>query len=198
MRIFIRYYARFFKEEKIRTKKILQYFQKNPDKYLNALKKGALIPFVEINSIKYIVKLDGYDPPFSEEWEQKIEYRGFNINIENSLWISDTEPFYSFDREKFMGYDKIFSQIEELIGTDFERVTAYSAFKYEVPSGKYLLSIRGYKRKQELDFPNPNCGFLFSLAKVEEFDGFNNPREDDFMTLMLLMCRWLMRQLASN
>jgi len=58
-------------------------------------------------------------------------------------------------------------------------LTVYSAFKYEVPSGKYLLSIKGYKRKLELEFPNPNCGFLFSLVKVDEFDGFNNPREDE-------------------
>lgn len=168
----------FLKKEKIRTKKVLQYFQKNPNKYLDALKEGVWIPFVGINSAKYLIKLDGYDPPFSNEWEQKIEYEGFSIEIKHSLWISDTESFHPFDREKYIGNDEISYQVEALIGADFERISVYSAFKYEVPSGKYLLSIKGYKRRQELEFPNPNCGFIFSLVKVDEFVGFNNPRED--------------------
>lgn len=169
----------FLKREKIRTKKILQHFQKNPNKYLDALKGGVWIPFVGINSTKYLIKLDDYDPPFSDEWEQKIEYEGFNIEIKDSLWISDTESFHPFDSEKYIGNDEISYQVESLLGADFERITVYSAFKYEVSSGKYLLSIKGYKRKQVLEFPNPNCGFMFSLVKVDEFDGFNNPREDE-------------------
>lgn len=169
----------YFKKEKIRTKKILQYFQKNSNKYLEVLKEGVWIPFVGINSIEYIVKLDNYDAPFSSEWEQKFNYEGFNIEIKDGLWISDTESFQIFDREKYLENDEISYQVEALIGTDFEMTTVYSAFKYEVPSGKYLLSIKGYKRMQEMEFPNPNCGFLFSLVKVDEFNGFNNPREDE-------------------
>lgn len=57
-------------------------------------------------------------------------------------------------------------------------MTIYSDFKYEVPSGLYLLSIKGYARKQILEYPNPNCGYLFSLVKVKEFDGLKNPREE--------------------
>lgn len=29
-----------------------------------------------------------------------------------------------------------------------------------------------------MERPNPNYGFLFSLTKVDEFDGFKNPREE--------------------
>lgn len=46
-------------------------------------------------------------------------------------------------------------------------------------SGKYLVSIKGFVRKQKLDFPNPNYGFLFSLVAVDEFESFNDPREDE-------------------
>lgn len=169
----------FLKKEKIRTKKFLEYLQKNPNKYLDTIKEGVWIPFVEINSIKYIIRLEGYDPPFNNEWEQKIDYSGFNINIKDSLWISDTKSFCPFNREEFMGNNSISYEVDALIRDDLKKLTVYSAFKYEVVSGKYLLSIKGYKRKQELEFPNPNCGFLFSLVKVDEFKGFNNPREDE-------------------
>lgn len=54
----------------------------------------------------------------------------------------------------------------------------YSDFKYDVPAGKYLLSVKGFLRKEKKGFPNPNSGFLFSLVKVDEFSGFKNPRED--------------------
>ena len=57
-------------------------------------------------------------------------------------------------------------------------MTIYSDFKYDVPSGQYLLSIKGYARKQTLEYPNSNQGYLFSLVKVGEYDGFKNPREE--------------------
>lgn len=40
---------------------------------------------------------------------------------------------------------------------------------------KYIMTCRD---KEELH-PEPNYGFSFALEKVEEFDGFNDPREDD-------------------
>ena len=169
----------FLKENKIRTKKVVQYLQKNPDMYLKVLEEGIWVPFVGINSIKYLIKLEGYDQPFDDEWEQKFEYFDFNIEVKEGLWFSDLESFYPFENDKFVDGKEVYYQTEALIGTNFETLTTYSAFKYDVPSGKYLLSIKGYKRKQELEFPTPNCGFLFSLVSVKQFDGYNNPREDE-------------------
>lgn len=167
----------FLRREKIRTKKILNLFQKNPEKYLAALAAGAWIPFVKIDSGEYLIKLDGQDQPFDNEWEQKIEYGGFNMEIRDSLWFSDTGSFYLFNAEAYKGSEAISYQALDY-PTD-EMVTFYSGFRYHVLSGKYLLSVKGYKRKRELDFPNPNCGFLFSLSKVDEFEELNNPREDE-------------------
>ncbi|WP_433595174.1 hypothetical protein [Lysinibacillus xylanilyticus] len=58
-------------------------------------------------------------------------------------------------------------------------ITLNSGFGYNVSSGKYSVSIKGYARKNKLDYPNANYGFLFSLVKVNEFEGFNDPREDE-------------------
>ena len=58
-------------------------------------------------------------------------------------------------------------------------VIVYTDIKYDVPAGKYLLSIKGYVRKEPLEYPAPNCGFFFSLTEVDVFESFKNPRESD-------------------
>lgn len=77
----------FLKKEKIRSKKLLEKFQKNKDLYLTTQKEGIWIPIVQIDSGGYVIKLDGYDEPFNDEWEQKLEYDGFNIEIKDTLCI---------------------------------------------------------------------------------------------------------------
>ena len=161
----------FLKKEKIRSKKILNKFQKDKELYLATQKEGVWLPIVQIASVHYVIKLEGYDEPFNDEWEQKLEYDGFNIEIKDSLWISSISKFHEFDANGFCG-DKVSYQT-------YDGVTLYSAYKYDVPSGKYLLSIKGYARKQQLDSSNSNYGFAFSLVKVEEFHGYKNPRESD-------------------
>lgn len=160
----------FLKREKVRSKKLLENFQKNEERYLNTQKEGIWIPIPQINSGQYIIKIDNFDLSFDEEWNLKTEYDGFNLEITNGLWVSDIGSFLSFDVKRYGG-----NEISFLTGDGNKR---YSGFKYDVPSGKYLLTIKGYARKQLLEYPNPNYGFSFSLTKVEEFNGFKNPRED--------------------
>lgn len=177
----------FLKKEKIRSKKLLEKFQKNDELYLATQKGGIWFPIAQINSLGYVIKLDGYDLPFNDEWEQKMEYDGFNLEIKDALWISDIGSFYTFNADEYSGGEgtyktpygvtRYFSESERSYQTlDGHRL--YSDFKYDVPSGKYVLSIKGYARRPLLERPNPNYGFLFSLTKVDEFDGFKNPREE--------------------
>jgi hypothetical protein len=169
----------YLKKEKIRTKKVLLYLQNNPAKYLESLKEGVWIPIVGIDAGKYIIRVNGYDPLFDDEWSEKFVYNGFNLEIKDGFWVTDTESLEPFDVEKYKGCDEVSYQIEALIKGKIKEITVYSGFKYDVPSGKYLISIKGYKRKEEMEFPTPNYGFLFSLTKVDEFCGCNNPREDE-------------------
>lgn len=55
MCIFIGGLTGFFKEKRVRTKKLLEKFQKNKDFYLDAQKEGIWIPFAGINSIDYVI-----------------------------------------------------------------------------------------------------------------------------------------------
>ena len=38
---------------------------------------------------------------FNNEWEQKLEYKGFNIEIKDGLWISDIGSLYTFNAKEF-------------------------------------------------------------------------------------------------
>lgn len=160
----------FLKREKIRSKKILDKFQKNQELYLMTQKEGIWFPIAEINSGEYIIKLDGYDEPFGDDWEQKFEYAGFNLEIQDSLCIGDTGIFYMFDESDFSAYEKAEQTMDGR--------TYYQQFKYDVPSGKYLVTVKGYAHKQATR-KNRLYGFLFSLVKVDAFEGFQNPREDE-------------------
>jgi len=161
----------FVKREKIKSKKLLANFQKNPDRYLSTLKEGIWIPIVQINSIEYIIKLSGYEQPFCNEWEKKIEHGSFNIEVKDGLWITDIGHFLNFDKNELTGNEASYHTLDG--------ETIYSGHKYDVPPGKYLVSIECFVRKELLEYPNLNYGFSFYLTKTDEFDGYNNPREDE-------------------
>ncbi|WP_201262221.1 hypothetical protein [Lysinibacillus mangiferihumi] len=162
----------FLKKEKVRSKKILKNFQDNHKRYINSLAEGIWIPFLPIDSIEYLIKIDNYNQSFGDEWEEKMVYHNFNIEVKDTLWIASIGLFYEFNRNKFLENDEISYQT-------LDGETLYSGFRYNVPSGKYLISIKGYTRKKKLDYPNPNFGFLFSINKINEFEGYNDPREDE-------------------
>ena len=177
MFVFDGYFGKFFKRRKSKNKKILKKFQNNYDIYLAALQKGVWLPFLPINSTKYVIKLQNTDSPFSDEWEQKISYDGFNIEIRDVLWIAAIGHFYTFDKEKFVGKEISYQTLDEK--------TIYSGFRYDVDSGKYLLSIKGFKRKKLIEYPGVNYGYLFSLNKVDTFDRVNDPRDDEIYSFIV-------------
>ena len=44
-------------------------------------KEGIWFPISKINSGQHLIKLEGYDNTFNDEWEQKFEIEGFNLKI---------------------------------------------------------------------------------------------------------------------
>lgn len=165
----------FLKQEKIRSKKLLDKFQKDKKLYLTTQKEGIWLPLVQIDGGEYIIRIDGQDAPFDEEWELKLEYDGFNMEIKDSLCISDIGRLNFFDADEMSQYECSYQTLDG--------ITGYTSFKYDVPSGKYLVSVKGYARKGATGHSskkdNPQYGFLFSLVKVDAFDGFKNPRESE-------------------
>ena len=56
----------------------------------------------------------------------------------------------------------------------------YSDFWYDIPTGKYLLAIKEYAKKEIVDRKAVNYGFQFEFVKVDEFDDYKNPREEQY------------------
>ena len=161
---------KFLKEKRIITKELLDYFQDNHDIYIEMISKGIWLPCVGINSVEYVLKLDGYDESFSSDWEEKFKYDNFNMDVIDYLWITDIGKFLNFDKNKFLENSILSYQT-------LDGCTIYNGFKYKMPSGKYSVSIRGYTRREKLDFPEVNLGFYFTFTKVDNFSDFNDPRE---------------------
>lgn len=145
----------FLKKEKIRSKKLLHKFQKDKKLYLATQKEGIWFPIPKINSGQHLIKLEGYDDKFNDEWEQKFEFQGFNLKVESGLWISDIGSFYIFNEGEFCG--------EVISFKTADGDMQYSDFKYDVPAGKYLLSVKGFLRKEKKAFLIQIQDFCFLL-----------------------------------
>ena len=162
----------FLREEKIRSKKLLSFFQKKDKKYLLSQQSGVWMPIPQINAGKYIISVKDIDMSFGDEFEEFFEYEGFNIKITNGICIGDTELMQPFEVDKYVGDNISYQTIDGY--------TRYSGFKYDIPEGKYLISVKGYARKEIEDYNAVNYGYQFEFKKVNEFDGYKNPREERY------------------
>lgn len=163
----------FLKENKIKSKKILEVFQKNHDLYLKSLKEGVWIPIMSIESTKYIINEN--DIYFNNDWERQFKYENFNLDLsDNTFWVGSFGNLLNLNVEQFTN-----STNDSISYQTLDGITLYKSFKFNLESGKYLVNIIGYKRKNKLEYPEVNYGYSFEFKKVQEFNGYMDPREDD-------------------
>lgn len=165
--------SNFLSLKKNKSKNVLKFFQNNHKEYLESLESGIWIPILPIDSIEYEVKIGNLDESFDSNWKLKFNYDGFNLDIiDNTFWIISSGQLADFDKAKYEGNDII--SYKTLDGEILN-----SGFRFNVDSGKYKLSISGYERNEEVEYPQSNYGYLFILEKVDSFQTYNDPREDD-------------------
>ena len=163
----------FLKENKIKSKKILEVFQKNHDLYLKSLKEGVWIPIMSIESTKYIINEN--DIYFNNDWEKQFKYENFNLDLsDNTFWVGSFGNLLNLNVEQFTN-----STNDSISYQTLDGITLYKSFKFKLESGKYLVNIIGYKRKNKLEYPEANYGYSFEFKKIQEFNGYMDPREDD-------------------
>ncbi|MBO4494353.1 MAG: hypothetical protein J5752_00675 [Clostridiales bacterium] len=182
----------FLKEEGLISRKPLVLLQKSKNIFLNSIKTGAWVPIPEIDSGHYALSVDGFDEPFDDSWEELFSYDGFNLEVANGIWVSDTGSFLDFDPTDYEGEGR---EIKGAYGTvqynsstlrwqkDMAGSLSNSDIWYDLPAGKYLVSIRGYARKDAGKEPRKagelTSGFRFSFVKTDDFKECRNPRESD-------------------
>ncbi len=179
----------FLKKEKIKTQKLLALFQKDKKKFLLMQKEGIWIPFPGIDSVGYCIKIKNKNEEFDDQWEKVLEYDGFNIEVENGFWVSDTSSFLSFNPELYQGEGRETKNSFGIVHFDSsterwyrmrDGVQVYSDLWYDFPEGKYLLTIRGYAKKEIVDRRAVNFGYQFEFVRVDQFEGCKNPREEEY------------------
>lgn len=177
----------FLKAKKIRSKKVLALFQKKKDLFLETVKDGIWMPIPSINSGEYVIKVEGYDDSFGDEWMQVLSYNGFNLDVKNGLWISDIGSLLEFDKTEYEGEGREvtspygithFFSSKEKWHKDSKGNIFHTEFWYDVPEGRYLLTLTGFARKEIVDDRAVNYGFEFKLTKVDGFTEAKNPREE--------------------
>jgi len=163
----------FLKENKIKSKKILEVFQKNHDLYIKSLQEGVWIPILPIESTKYIIS--DSDIYFNNDWEKQFKYENFNLDLsDNTFWVGSFGNLLNLNVEQFTN-----STNDSISYQTLDGITLYKSFKFKLESGKYLVNIIGYKRKNKLEYPEANYGYSFEFKKIQEFNGYMDPREDD-------------------
>ena len=168
-------FSSFLKEEKkTRVKKVLQLLQKELSLYKRSIQTGSWLPIPGINSISYEIKITNLGDFFNEEWEEKYTYSSFNLCVgeDNSIWIGSIGLLFDWNKDEFVG--------DAMTYYTLDGIQCTSALKFPLEKGKYLVTIQGYKHKNEQKSTDSNSGFLFSFTKVETFESTNDPREDRY------------------
>lgn len=165
----------FMKQKGISENKLISKLQRNRKLFIESQKAGIWVPIVGIDSVAYDVRLEGQDEHFGEEWDEKFSYGGFNLEIQDTICMADIGLLHPFEAVDFSGDEKHYETREGH--------TIYQQFQRKVTSGKYLLSITGYARKGSKGYGErgykAEFGYWFSLKKVETFEKYQNPREDE-------------------
>lgn len=172
----------FLKKEKIRSKKLLHKFQKDKKLYLAMQKEGIWFPISKINSGQHLIKLEGYDNTFNDEWEQKFEIEGFNLKIEGGLWISDIGSFYTFNEGEFCG--------EAISFKTGDGDIQYSDFKYDACAGKSFQIVPGEQFVYDKNNRVMDVRMVDTESYVSWKDGYYKFRQTTLEEIMETLSVW--------
>lgn len=143
---------------KARLKRILPYFQKNHDIYLQSISEGVWLPIPQINSVEYVIRVSNLLEDFDEDWAEVYSYEGFYLQIgsDNSVWIASIGKLLDFNEKEYLDSTNGFLSYNTLDGK-----TINSAVRYNIEEGHYSVTIKGYRSKV-----HQKRGFLFTFDKV--------------------------------
>ncbi|QYN44520.1 hypothetical protein GYM75_06530 [Gilliamella sp. ESL0441] len=166
-------FSKYLKKNKIKSKSLINFFNKNKLLSDDTLEKGIILP---INTMSFnqfyfdFITENKKQSYFSANNWTKIAEKGiFNLEInENELWICSMDVLNAWDINKFtqniLGYTT-------KNGVEGKESFYYEAQKMNFASGKYLVTLHGYKRIKHNEPVNDDedYGLGFELKKVDGF-----------------------------
>ena len=173
------------KEHKIRSKKMLSYFDKNNDVFYDFIKKGTFVPIPRIRAYYYQIFITINDNKTAyEEWEFIPTEESFFLEVKDeALWVCSFEQMENWKYKDLENCTTI--ETYYYLSYEGERHTAYSAAKYAIPNGKYKIKIIGLRSKKvEKDEKfRKGYAFLMQLEKVDNILNIADSTQLDFSKL---------------
>lgn len=173
------------KKNKIRTKKMLSYFDSNNEIFYDFISDGAIVPIHHLIYDRYSLFFETTENNNLDlsKWEIICDWEFFNLTIDNSnsLWLLSFEELENWNIKKLAGEESIDSVYYDI--NDNPHIE-YKAIKFTFPfSGQYCLSISGLKKKLLSKNNRENYGFLFKFKGKEKDIDYLDPSEINFHKL---------------
>ncbi|RZK98963.1 MAG: hypothetical protein EOO62_25490 [Hymenobacter sp.] len=148
------------------------FFDKHRDLLEQALQDGRWLPVATINSIRYLVEVGPAADwqTFGEDWQQVLCLANCNlrVGVDAAVWVGTLDTLDAWNPAEYAHQERLSYQT-------LDGETLCSAYKFDVAPGMYKVTLRGFKRRQALDYPAPNYGFAYELHPADNFDSFANP-----------------------
>ena len=173
------------KEHRIRSKKMLTYFDKNHNVFYDFIKKGAFVPIPRIRAHYYKIFITINDNRTTyEEWDFIPTEESFFLEVKDeALWVCSFEQMENWKYKDLENCTTI--ETYYYLSYEGERYTAYGAAKYAIPNGKYKIKIIGLRSKKvekEEKF-RKGYAFLIQLEKVDNIPNIADSTQLDFSKL---------------
>jgi hypothetical protein len=171
----------YLRDNKIKAKKLLSYFDKHKDLLFETIKAGRFLPFYNIACYEYtlFISVDQEEVNIPEDYNEVFRYTDFYLevgNLERVCFASFDYLEYHLDKIKQNMTDK-----EDLIPTGPDSIieSYYPAKGIDLPKGIYSFDLIGLERKNKLQRDSKNYGYAFIFHNNKEAINNNFDKADN-------------------
>ena len=161
----------FLKENKVRKKSLIDFFNVNESLSNKSLSQGAVLPLnlQLFNQFYFDIYEQGDSPLFGEaEWGQCLHKRSFRLQVEaEDVYLCGMDVLNDWRPKRFE--QPVLGYVIGKGGGATTRCFYYEAQQVLVAKGCYLVDVRGYKRRKPTGDSDEDYGIAFELKRVESF-----------------------------
>jgi hypothetical protein len=168
----------YIKQNKVKAKKFISFFNKNKEAFYKIIKDGIIAPFYQIPYFKYniFIKINEEDKNIPDGYKKIFEHNDFYIKIDESNKLC-LASFYFMETGIKLIKENITEQ-SELVPTGPEEIMEQCnyALGIEIETGVYNFNLIGLEKiNKNKEDENKNYGYLFEFTKNENAvnDNFN-------------------------
>lgn len=174
-------FTQYLREKKCRGKKLLSYFDRHKDLFLNSIKDGKFLPFYQISVFEYTIftSVDEKNVEWPQEYDEVFRYNNFFLEvgeIERICFASFDYLEYRLENIKQNITDK---EDKVPTGADGHIESYFPARGFDLPKGIYEFDLVGLKRKEKLERESKNYAYALIFRSNEDAVNHNFEKADN-------------------